>query len=128
MKIAITAQNEAGLDAPVSGHFGQAAHFALVEVTDGSIRFTETLPNPFQEGHRPGEVPAFIREHGASVILSGGMGVRAIRIFEHHEVTPVTGASGTVGVAVAAYLSGALTDSAPCADSLAHHASPSSLT
>lgn len=121
MRIAITAETTAGLDAPVAGHFGQAPHFVFVEVSDGTVTHAATLPNPLREGHQPGDVPALIREHRASVILSGGMGLRAIRIFGHHDITAVTGASGTVRTAVASYLAGALAGAAPCADSMEHH-------
>jgi len=123
MKIAITAGTDAGLDAPVAGHFGQAPFFVLVEVVDGAIAATETLANPFRAAHQPGEVPSFIRAHGAEVILSGGMGMRAIRIFEAVGVTAATGASGTVRQAVTGYLQGALAGASPCADSVEHHRS-----
>lgn len=121
MKIAITAETDAGLDARVAGHFGQAPHFVLVDVVDGLITTADTLANPLQAGHQPGEVPAFIRSHGADVMVSGGMGVRAIRIFEHVGIPAATGAAGTVGQAVTDYLAGRLTGASPCADSLAHH-------
>ena len=121
MKIAVTAATEAGLDAPVAGHFGQAPHFVLVEATGGSITTTRSVPNPFLAGHQPGEVPAFIRAQGADVILSGGMGDRAIRIFEQVGITAATGASGTVRQAVTDYLHGALAGASPCADSVQHH-------
>lgn len=121
MKIAITAETDAGLDAPVAGHFGRAPYFVLVEVGDGTITKTDTLPNPFGAGHQPGEVPAFIRAHGADVMVSGGMGVRAIRIFEQTGIATATGASETVRQAVAGYLQGRLAGASPCADSVAHH-------
>lgn len=121
MKIAVTAVTAAGLDAPVAGHFGQAPHFVLVDVVGGAITTTHTLSNPFLAGHQPGEIPAFIRAHGADVILSGGMGVRAIRIFEQVGITPATGASGTVRQAVTNYLQGRLAGASPCADSVEHH-------
>ena len=121
MKIAITAETDAGLDARVAGHFGQAPHFVLVDVVDGLITTADTLANPLQAGHQPGEVPAFIRSHGADVMVSGGMGVRAIRIFEQVGITAATGASGTVRQAVTDYLHGALAGASPCADSVQHH-------
>lgn len=126
MRIAVTAATEAGLDAPVAGHFGPAPHFVLVETGDGSIDVATTLANPFLAGHQPGEIPAFIRGHGAEVILSGGMGLRAVRIFEQVGVTAATGAAGTVRQAVAAYLDGTLAGASPCADSVAHHQNESS--
>lgn len=121
MKIAVTAATEAGLDAPVAGHFGHAPHFVLVEVDGGSITASHGLANPFLAGHQPGEIPAFIRSHGADVILSGGMGVRALRIFEQVGITAATGASGTVRQAVTDYLHGTLAGASPCADSVQHH-------
>ncbi|NLI84859.1 MAG: dinitrogenase iron-molybdenum cofactor biosynthesis protein [Propionibacterium sp.] len=121
MKVAITAETGVGLDAQVAGHFGQTPYFVLAEIADGTIAATEVLANPFLAGHRPGEVPAFIRAHGANVILSGGMGIRAIHIFDAHDVTAVTGASGTVRRAVTDYLAGALAGASPCADSVKHH-------
>lgn len=127
MKIAITAATDAGLDAQVAGHFGHAPHFALVEVTDGNITTSGTLANPFQAGHQPGDVPAFIHAHGADVILSGGMGIRAIRMFEHAGIRAATGATGTVRQAVTDYLHGALAGAAPCADSVAHHQAETSV-
>jgi len=121
MKIAVTAATGAGLDASVAGHFGQAPHFVLVEVDGGGITTTHTLDNPFLAAHQPGEIPAFIRSHGADVIVSGGMGVRAIRIFEQVGITPATGASGTVRQAVTDYLRGTQAGASPCADSVQHH-------
>lgn len=98
----------------------------LVEIEGGTITTTDTLANPFGEGHQPGEIPAFILAHGADVILSGGMGLRAIRIFEQEGITAATGASGTVRQAVTDYLHGALAGASPCADSVAHHQTESS--
>lgn len=126
MKIAVTADTAAGLDAPLAEHFGRAPYFALVKVTGGTIAAAESLANPFRVAHQPGDVPAFVRAHGAEVILSGGMGVRAIRMFEQVGVTAVTGASGTVRQAVTDYLHGTLTAAYPCADSMAHHRTESS--
>ena len=54
------------------------------------------------------------------VILSGGMGGRAIEFFSQLGVEAATGASGTVRQALGNYLGGALKEAAPCDESVAH--------
>jgi len=53
-------------------------------------------------------------------MLSGGMGGRAVTFFRQYGIEPVTGAAGTVGQSIAKYLSGALTGTAPCDESVDH--------
>lgn len=120
MRIAITAQTDEGLEAPVAQHFGHAPFFVLVEADAAEVSSVEVLANPFLEGHQPGQIPQFISEQRAEVMLSGGMGGRAIEFFNQLGITPASGAAGTVGQAVGAYLDGRLAGAAPCADSEAH--------
>jgi predicted Fe-Mo cluster-binding NifX family protein len=120
MKIAITADNDQGLASPVAQHFGHAPYFVLAQFDDDVISATEVIANPFAEGHEPGQIPAFIHAQGAAVIISGGMGGRAIAFFQQAGVQTATGASGTVEQAIQAYRSGSLTGAAPCAESVAH--------
>ena len=44
MRIAVSAETNAGLDAPVNGHFGHSPYFTLVEVVDGQIGATQASP------------------------------------------------------------------------------------
>lgn len=120
MKIAVTAETDQGLDSPVAQHFGHAPYFVLVEVENGAVTAAEVAANPFAESHQPGQIPDFIHAQGAEVMISGGMGGRAIAFFQEVGVQTATGASGTVDQAVQAYLSGTLTGAAPCAESVAH--------
>ena len=120
MKIAITADTDQGLASPVAQHFGHAPYFVLVELQDGAARATDVLANPFAESHEPGQIPAFIQAQGAEVMISGGMGGRAIGFFREAGVQTATGASGSVGDALQAYLKGSLQGAAPCAESVAH--------
>ena len=67
-----------------------------------------------------GQVPGFIKEQEADVMLSGGMGGRAIQFFAQFGIEPATGAVGTVAEAVACYLDGKLSGASSCAESEAH--------
>lgn len=57
---------------------------------------------------------------GADVMLSRGMGRRAIAFFQQHSAHAVTGACGTVRQALEQYLGGGLQGARPCRESLEH--------
>jgi predicted Fe-Mo cluster-binding NifX family protein len=121
MKIAIAAEDSRGLDGSVSHHFGRCPYFLLVNVEDGKVINVDTIENPFFAGHQPGMVPKFIREQGADVMISGGMGRRAIAFFEEFNISTATGASGTAQETLERYLAGDLQETAPCRDQEHHH-------
>ncbi len=121
MRIAIAAETDHGLDGPTSSHFGQAAHFVLIDCEGGQIMDSRSVPNPFAGAHKHGQIPRFLKQEGIDAVLSGGMGAGAITMFQRLGVTPVTGASGTVREAIERHLAGSLTGAAPCADSVSHH-------
>ena len=120
MKIAITAESNKGLDSMVAQHFGHAPFFMLVHVENSEVTAVQGVTNPFAEEHQPGQIPAFIQEQKANVILSGGMGGRAIQFFEQAGIKAATGATGTVRQALEYYFGGKLKEAAPCDESVAH--------
>lgn len=120
MKIAITAESNNGLDSPVAQHFGHAPFFMLVDVESGEVKSVQSVGNPFVDAHQPGEIPTFIQQQKADVILSGGMGGRAIQFFEMAGIKAATGATGSVRQALEHYFGGQLKEAAPCDESVAH--------
>jgi len=120
MKIAVTAENNNGLESMVAQHFGHAPFFILVDVENGEVTATQGIANPFLDGHAPGQVPGFVKQQNANVMLSGGMGGRAIQFFEELDIHAATGASGTVRQSLENYFGGKLKEAAPCAESVAH--------
>jgi predicted Fe-Mo cluster-binding NifX family protein len=120
MRIAISADNYNGLDSIVSPHFGRCPHFVLVDVDGQDVKEVSGVTNPYYGNHRPGQVPAFINSHGVNVMLTGGMGQRAIMFFEQFGIQAVTGAAGSVRQSLEHYLGGALQGAAPCRESVAH--------
>jgi predicted Fe-Mo cluster-binding NifX family protein len=119
-KIAIAVLDDNGLDAQVSPHFGRCPYFILVEAEGQEVRTVETVANPYYPNHEPGEVPAFIHGLGAQVMLSGGMGGRAVAFFRQYGIEPATGAAGTVRESLSRYLGGDLQGAAPCNESVEH--------
>jgi predicted Fe-Mo cluster-binding NifX family protein len=117
VRIAITVANDNGLDSIVLPHFGSAPFFVLADMVDGTVENVKVIPNPFQLNHQPGQVPEFLQQNGANVILSGGMGRRAMAFFDSFGIEVATGASGSAREALSAYLQGDLRGAEPCAHS-----------
>ena len=120
MRIAVSAETNQGLESLVAHHFGRCPFFALVEVENEKIQSVSLIENPFFAAHEPGQVPGFIKEQNADVMLSGGMGGRAIQFFGQFGIEPATGASGTVENAVNCFLEGKIEGASSCAESEAH--------
>jgi predicted Fe-Mo cluster-binding NifX family protein len=118
--IAVASQDNNGLSSIVSEHFGRCAFFALAAIQDNQILSIRVVDNPYAQQHAPGQVPAFIGEQGASVLLTGGIGVRAAAVFDRVGIQVATGAAGTVQEAIQAYLAGRLQGASPCAESRRH--------
>ncbi len=120
MRIAISVETNNGLDSTIAQHFGRCPYFALVDLEGNEVKEINVLENPFFAGHEVGQVPGFIHEQGANVMLSGGMGGRAIQFFTQFGIETATGACGTVKETLAEYLAGNLGAAAPCAESIEH--------
>jgi predicted Fe-Mo cluster-binding NifX family protein len=120
MRVAISAEDGRGLNSVVSPHFGRCPFFVLVDLEGQAVQQVQALPNPFYNQHQPGQVPEFIHTQQVDVMLTGGMGRRAIEFFRQYEIETATGAAGTVRLALEQYLGGQLQGAEPCLESRAH--------
>ena len=120
MRIAISAEGDNGLESVVSPHFGRCLCYALADVEAGQVNELRVVENPYYTQHVPGQVPAFIQDQGVDVMLTGGMGRRAIALFEEYGIEAVTGAQGTVRRALESYLGGQLRGVQPCEEGHEH--------
>lgn len=89
----------------VSQHFGHCPKFYIVTVNDNEVSNKEFIDNP---GHKPGFLPRFLNEQGVNCVLAGGMGNRAITLFEQNNIKVVTGANGLLDDVTKKYLEGNL--------------------
>ncbi len=106
MRIAFSAATEQGLDSPISPHFGRCPFYVFVELDEkNAITGVTSIVNEHAQSHDPGQLPAYIKEQGVEVMISGGMGGRAVDFFHQYEVSVATGASGTVQSSLDNYLS-----------------------
>lgn len=114
VNIAVAAEDEAGLDGQVAGHFGRCPAYVVVETVGGEIRGGRVVPNPHAQAHQPGQMPRFIQGLGVDAILAGGMGPRAINMFSEYGIDVATGLTGRVRDVVGSYLRGELSGTVPC--------------
>ena len=84
MKFAIPLAN-----GKLTAHFGHCQEFALIEVVDNEIANKQIFVPP---PHEPGILPRWLHELGADVIIAGGMGQRAVGLFDERGIKVVTGA------------------------------------
>ena len=73
----------------LTAHFGHCKEFALLDVEGNEIKKKDILIPP---PHEPGVLPKWLHEQGADVIIAGGMGQRAIGLFEENKIKVVIGA------------------------------------
>lgn len=83
--IAIPVNEQGILDA----HFGHCKFFVLIHTKDDEILSMEKITPP---PHEPGVLPRWLAGQGTTDVIAGGMGQRAIQIFNQHGVNVFVGA------------------------------------
>ena len=73
----------------LDGHFGHCQQFAMVQVEEKKIAEIIYFDAP---PHQPGLLPPWLAERGATDIIAGGMGQRAIELFNEKGVNVFVGA------------------------------------
>jgi predicted Fe-Mo cluster-binding NifX family protein len=80
-------------DGKLTAHFGHCQEFAMIDVEEKQIKKKEILVPP---PHEPGVLPKWLHDMGTNVIIAGGMGNRALTLFEQNGIHVVTGAPSLV--------------------------------
>jgi predicted Fe-Mo cluster-binding NifX family protein len=104
MKIVIPVLDESGLNAQLSGHFGRAPYFAVVDLDeDGRVSDQTTIANVSEHFGGVGRPPDRILQLKPSALITYGMGPRALSIFQNAKVAVLRTNAKTVREVVAAY-------------------------
>ena len=118
-RIAFACEDNGGLKSQMSMHFGRCPYYTLVDVEGEDIKSVEVIENPYYNNHTPGAVPHFINSQNVQVMIAGGMGPRAIDLFQSLGIEVATGVGGQVENVLKAYLEGKVHGTVPCAHD--HH-------
>lgn len=70
-------------------HFGHCQQFAIIDAENNLIS-EESLVTP--PPHEPGLLPAWLAEKGVTDVIAGGMGQRAINLFNQQNINVFVGA------------------------------------
>jgi predicted Fe-Mo cluster-binding NifX family protein len=70
-------------------HFGHCQQFAVIDAESNNI-IKEVLLTP--PPHEPGLLPAWLAEKGVTDVIAGGMGQRAINLFNQQNINVFVGA------------------------------------
>ena len=92
----------------LAAHFGHCEEFTLFDIDDSTRKIAgkQIVSSP---GHQPGFLPGWLAEQGVSGIIAGGMGPRAVGLFEENRVEVLLGApEGDPEEIVQAFLAGTL--------------------
>ena len=76
-------------DGILCSHFGHCQQFAIIDTENKSIS-NETLVTP--PSSEPGFLPAWLAEKGVTDVIAGGMGQRAIDLFNQQNINVFVGA------------------------------------
>lgn len=89
----------------VAQHFGRCPNYTIFDLDGEKISNKLEISNP---GHRTGYIPKYLHEQNVNVIISGGMGRRAIDLFDQYNIEPIVGVIGTIDNCIKEIVSGTL--------------------
>ncbi len=92
-------------DGTVSLHFESCPEFAFFMADDDELRLVKSLPNP---GHKPGALPAVLREWGVTHVVAGEIRPVTAQLFYHLGIEIYAGVKGDAETAVRSLLVGEL--------------------
>ncbi|QMS85808.1 NifB/NifX family molybdenum-iron cluster-binding protein [Candidatus Xianfuyuplasma coldseepsis] len=102
----------------IDGHFGHTKEFAIYDVLDTDINHVRYVTPP---PHEPGVLPKFLHDQGIDVIITGGMGQRAVTLFNNNNIDVILGAKGRIDVNLNEYLGGFLSSQGSSCDTSHNH-------
>ena len=111
---------------PMSGncleqHFGHCEKFAMIDVAPETKEMSAVTEIPAPE-HQPGLLPPWLRDHGVTLVIAGGMGAHARSLLQESSIAVITGApSEEAATLVRRYLDGALTSIEHTCDHVCSH-------
>lgn len=103
----------------IDGHFGHTKEFAVYTVNNNQINNVSYVTPP---PHETGVLPNFLSDANIDLVITGGMGKKAIDLLKEYNIDVILGATGPIDLALNDYLDGSLSSEGDvCAHNSAHH-------
>jgi len=107
MKIAVTAENDNGLQSKLNPHFGRSPYFAFVDTETKEVELVKN--NAARAAGGAGVSAAqLISDRGAKVLISGSVGPKAYSALSSGNIEMCISKDNTVGEAVDSLQEGSL--------------------
>ena len=87
-RVAIATSGKAGLDDEVSGFFGRAKTFTIIDYEDDNIINVEVLDNPalsYAHGAGPIAIKTLI-DKDVQIVMANDLGIGALEILQQHKI------------------------------------------
>ena len=120
MKVCIPTAGEGGIDDLVGQHFGRVPTYTIVDTDTDEV---EVIRNTSEHAGGVGLPPELISKTDTHIMLCGGLGPKAVTMFEQVGIDVFVGAAGSVRDAIDAWKSGMLmeaTDENACREHRHH--------
>ena len=91
----------------VFGHYGKTRQFLIATIEAGKIVTSAIVPT---QGKGHGELAGFLKEHGVTACLCGGMGEGAYQTLAAQGIAVIRGVSGSAEAVLASYAQGRIAD------------------
>jgi predicted Fe-Mo cluster-binding NifX family protein len=105
MRITIPTEDNRGLEAEVSSHFGRSGYFTTVDLESDEIRIRQNQGHHFGGAANPATTAV---DTQADAIVCAGLGRKALQYFRSARIEVYTGAEGTVREVCEAFRNGKL--------------------
>jgi predicted Fe-Mo cluster-binding NifX family protein len=92
----------------ISAHFGRAPYFAWFDVESGKIVDRGVKPNDSSHFGGQGMPPERMMAMGADVVISAGMGMKAIQMFQNSTVAVLQAVKASTEMSIQDYVDGKL--------------------
>lgn len=113
MKIAVATEGS-----QVSRHFGRCERYLAYDIEDEEVVNKTEIEHP---GHRPGFLPRYLSKKEVDLLITGGIGPRAIDMFNSLGINVMSGVQGNVDDIIQRYLEDELEGKVePCEEHKSH--------
>ena len=121
MKVSVPTRDEKGLDGIVEQHFGKAPTYTIIDTETEKVT---VISNDSEHTGGVGLPPEHLHKNGVDIMLCGGLGLKAVRMFESYGINVFVGAGGTVKETFEAWKAGKLQNATAensCSEHKEHH-------
>lgn len=103
-RIVIPTIDDRGLESKLSEHFGRAPYFTVIDLEEGGeIIKVSSIPNISEHFGGAGRPPDAILQLKPDILITYGMGPRALEIFQRERVAVLRADSSSVRGVIEAY-------------------------